>query len=128
MRLGWVRSRTLVGDIGERVAAGYYNVELEPIMQPGFDMLAPDGRRVQVRTLRSTSYLRTTIGYMHEPYDVLFALRLNEDFEPEEALEIPRAVVDEMFGDSRVAWTNALAADPRVHRIDSRKLQGRTHR
>jgi hypothetical protein len=57
IELGIVRSRTLVGDLGEALAARYYGVELEPPFTPGYGLVA-DGRRVQVKTLRCTRRTR----------------------------------------------------------------------
>jgi uncharacterized protein DUF6998 len=53
--LGVVRSRSFVGDYGEELAKRYYRVdELEPPSNAGYDLVRPDGKRVQVKTLRST--------------------------------------------------------------------------
>jgi hypothetical protein len=112
---GVLRSRNLVGDLGEYVAARFYGGELSGPGEPGYDVLAPDGRRVQVRTLRVTPHNRRTVmGVMREPYDVLFALRIDEHYAPLEAFEAPREVVDELFPGRRVTWTRRLASDSRV--------------
>lgn len=50
IRLGVVRSRRLVADLGEALAARFYGVPLaENTKEPGYDLVAPDGRLVQVR-------------------------------------------------------------------------------
>jgi hypothetical protein len=80
MKLGVIRSRSLVCDLGEAIAAAYYGVTLAPPATPGYDLETTDGRRVQVKTLRCTATnVRNSIGVLREPYDVLFAIRLNED-------------------------------------------------
>lgn len=82
-RLGVLRSRGLVCDLGEALAARLYGVELEPPSTPGFDLVDGDGARVQVRTLRCTpENWRTKVGRMKEPYDKLLAIRLDEHYEP----------------------------------------------
>jgi hypothetical protein len=92
--LGALRSRGLVADLDELLAADFYDVELAPPSTPGYDMITADGRRVQVRTLRSTpTNHRTSMGDMKEPYDTLLAIRLDEDYGPTAAFEIPRAVL-----------------------------------
>ncbi len=79
MRLQEIRSRGLVADLGEMIAARYFAVGLELPSNPGFDLVAPGGSRVQVRTLRDTpTNRRTSMGPMKEPYDRLFAIRLRE--------------------------------------------------
>jgi len=91
-----IQGRGLVGEIGERIASAHYGVELAPPSTPGYDLLDRDGRRVQVRTLRSTpENHRTTLGTPNEPYDVLFAVRLDEAFMPVAAIEVPNNVLAE---------------------------------
>lgn len=123
MALGVIRSRTLVGDLGEGLAAAFYGVPLPPPSNPGFDLTNKDGLNVQVRTLRCTpENYRTSIGPMREPYDLLFAIRLDEDYAPLEAIEAPRAVVEDFYGRGRVTWTKRFANDPRVRWIPGSAL------
>lgn len=121
--LGAIRSRSAVGDIGEGYAAAYYGVELAPPSTPGYD-LKVRGKRVQVRTLRCTERnFRTTIGALKDAYDVLFAIRLDEDYLPIEAIHVPRPVVEERFPSGRrVTWTVGMSNDPRVRRISAEEL------
>jgi hypothetical protein len=87
--IGYIRGRGLVGEIGERLAAAWYGVGLAPPSQPGYDLTA-DGKRIQVRTLLMTpENHRTTLGTPREPFDVLFAIRLDDTYEPLEAIEVP---------------------------------------
>jgi hypothetical protein len=124
-RLGALRSRSLVGVLGENLAATYYGVELAPPTTPGHDLVTSDGRSVQVRTLQcGPGNLRTVLGELGDDYDVLFAIRLGEDFLPLEAIEVPQKVVEEHFGAGRVAWTQALAEDERVVRLRADDLGG----
>lgn len=52
--LGLVRSKRLVADLGEEVAARVYGVSLPSNPDgPGYDLVTRDGRSVQVRVLRS---------------------------------------------------------------------------
>jgi hypothetical protein len=123
IKLGAVRSRTLVGDLGEQLAADYYGVELEPPSTPGFDLRRPDRQRVQVRTLRATpGNFRTTVGVLSQPYDFVFAIRLDQNYSPLSAIEVPRVVVEEYFGRGRVTWTKRMENDPRVRRIEGAEL------
>lgn len=122
--LGVVRTRSLVGDLGETLAARFYGVQLEPPSTPGFDLRTRDGQRVQVRTLRCTpENLRTTVGTPNRSYDLLFAIRLDAEYRPIEAIEIPREVIEEYFGEGRVSWTQRLETDPRVRRISKAELE-----
>jgi len=124
-KLGAIRSRSLVGDLGERLAADYYGVELEPASTPGFDLVTreADRRRVQVKTLRDTpSNHRGSSSPLSEPYDLMLAIRLDENYEPVHAIEVSREVLEEFFGKGRVSWTRRLEDDPRVRRITKEEL------
>lgn len=124
MRLGVVRSRVLVGDLGEQIAARYYGVELAPAFTPGHDLIDRRGRRIDVKTLRATPERpRSIIGELKEPCDVLLAIRLAFDYTPTEALEMPVQVAREYVGkNGKVSWTQRLATDPRVLRINAADL------
>ena len=82
------------------------------------------GRRIDVKTLRATPERpRSIIGELKQPCDVLLAIRLAFDYTPTEALEVPVAVAREYVGkNGKVSWTQRLATDPRVLRIDSADL------
>jgi hypothetical protein len=105
----YVRGRGLVGELGEWLAGRYYRVDLARASTPGYD-LVHNGLLIQVRALRSTpEHRRTVLGHMREPYDVLLALRFDESYRVTDALEVPRAVLDELFPNGRrVTWTRAL--------------------
>lgn len=125
IEIGVVRSRRLVGDLGEALAARYYRVELAANANtPGYDVVTTDGRRVQVRTLRSEPHReRTVMGTMAEPYDVLFAIKLSFDYEPLRAIEVPRSVLERYYPHgARTHWTMRLENDPEVRRIPREEL------
>jgi len=122
-----VRSRRLVGDLGEALAARFYGVTLASNANtPGYDLQTTDGRRVQVRTLRSEPhYERTVMGAMKEPYDTLLAIKLSVDYEPLRAIEVPRAVLEHHYPHgARTSWTKRLENDPDVRRIPKEELAG----
>lgn len=124
IRLGAVRSHVLVGDLGEMLAAAYYGVELERAFTPGYDLTDREGRRVQVKTLRSTPERpRTIIGEVRDPCDVLLAIRLTFDYMPIEAIEMEAAVAKEYVGkNGKVSWTKKLVDDPRVRYLTAEEL------
>jgi hypothetical protein len=96
---------------------------LVPPSTPGYDLVTREGKRVQVKTLRCTpENLRGSIGVLREPCDLLVALRLNDDFTPLKAMEIPREVVEQYFGQGRVGWQKRLAAGSRVRVITGEAL------
>lgn len=124
MHLGVVRSRVLVGDLGEQLAANYYGVKLAPAFTPGYDLIDRQDRRVQVKTLRGTpTRPRSIIGTITRPCDVVLAIRLDFDYSPTEAIEIPVDVAEEYIGkNGKLGWTHALADDNRVRRIAGSEL------
>lgn len=124
MEIGAIRSWGLVADLGEAIAARYYGVELAPPSTAGFDLTTRDGRRVQVRTLRMTpENARSSMGPMKEPYDFLMAIRLNADYSPMYAIEVPRQVLDELYPNGkRTSWTQTLERHARTTRIEAEDL------
>ena len=102
----------------------YYGVELAPSFTPGYDLIDRQGRRVQVKTLRGTPMApRTIIGEVKEPCDVVLAIRLDFDYSPTEAIEIPADVAREYVGrNGKVSWTRRLVADERVRQVSGRDL------
>jgi hypothetical protein len=62
------------------------------------------------------------MGVMGLPYDRVLAIRLDEDYRPLEAIEVPREVLDERYGGGRVSWTQQLATDTRVRHISTDEL------
>lgn len=91
---------------------------------PGYDLVAADGRLVQVRTLRSAANgERTSMGVMRDPYDTLFAVKLSIDFEPLRAIEVARPVLERHYPHgTRTSWTKRLEAHDEVRRISANAL------
>ena len=127
IRLGVVRSKRLVADLGEEIAARFYGVPLaDNANEPGYDLIARDGRRIQVRALRSTpTRERSVMQAMKEPYDALFAVKLTVNYEPLRAIEVPRDVLECHYPHGSVThWTKRLEADDGVRRIARHELPG----
>jgi Family of unknown function (DUF6998) len=129
IRLGAIRSHVLVGDLGELIAARYYGVALPSPFTAGYDLVDRQGNRVQVKTIRATpTRPRTIIGEVRDPCDVLLAIRLDFDYAPTEAPEIPRAVADQFVGkNGKVSWTHKLVANPDVRHISAEELVASSH-
>jgi hypothetical protein len=123
-QLGAVRSKGLVADLGERLAAAYYGVQLAPPSTPGYDLATADGRKVQVKTLRSTpGNPRTSMGILKPPFDVLLAIRLDFDYRVERAIEVPKPVIERHYAaGTRTSWTRELEQDPDTRRIAAHEL------
>jgi hypothetical protein len=123
--LGVVRSKRLVADLGEEIAARFYGIPLvRNANEPGYDLVTADGRLVQVRALRSEPHReRTLMGVMKDPYDTLFAVKLSVDYEPLRAIEVPRTVIEQHYPHGeRTSWTKRLEFDQGVRRIAREEL------
>lgn len=117
------RSRSTTGEYGELIASLYYGSPLAPASTPGYDLSTPDGLRVSVKTLRSTpENRRTRIPSLHEPYDLLFALRIDENYVPEEAIEVPHSSVSPEYGLRPFSWSGRLLTLPGARHIPGEDL------
>lgn len=115
---GLLRSNSLVGDVGEWIAARYYGVQLAQTRTQGYDLITSDGRRVQVKTLKDgNDGRRTEAGQVLGPCDTVMLIRLAPSYVPVEALEFPFTVVLDVYGTKPVRWSRRFAADPRVRTI-----------
>lgn len=76
------------------IAAVFYEVALPK--SGGSDLETREGLRVSVRSLHCTGNgRRTAIGILPDGCDLLLALRLDADYAPQEAIEVPCQVVEE---------------------------------
>ena len=120
------RSRGFVGEYGELIACALYpGSRLAPPSQAGYDLVVDGLGLVQVKTLRSTpTNHRTSMGVMRDPYDVLFALRLDVAFRPVAAWEIPRAVLEAAYPHgTRTSLTQRLVSGATVRAIEPHRLE-----
>jgi hypothetical protein len=120
------RSRGFVGEYGELIACALYpGSRLASPSQAGYDLVVEGLGLVQVKTLRSTpANHRTSMGIMRDPYDMLFALRLDVAFKPVSAWEIPRAAVEAVYPHgTRTSLTQRLVADATVREIEPDRLR-----
>lgn len=118
------RTRGLVGEYGELLAAALYDAPLPVSSQAGYDLEVPGLGLVQVKTLRSTpGNDRTSMGPMKDPYDILLAIRLSADYHPKAAWEIPRATVELIYSHgSRTSLTGKLLDGPNIVPIPEQRL------
>ena len=88
----------ITGEVGEFVAAELLGLELTEARQPGYDAVARDGRRIQVKTRcvlpdSSTSQRVGRIRLDHE-WDTVALVLMNDDFEPLEIYEAARTDIE----------------------------------
>ena len=115
------------GDLAEiLVAAGINGTRATSNVQHGYDVLAPDGARWQVKALVTRpGNTRTSVGYLTQgTYDVLAIVLFAEDMRSVQAWKMPPDVVPDFArwyperGQYRLTRTQKLIADPRVVALD----------
>jgi hypothetical protein len=117
-----------VGDYTEWLVAKALGLKLEANSSTGYDAVAPDGRRLQIKGRRVTTRSKSRqLGAIRnlakQDFDELIAVIFDEEFGILEAVVMPHAVVGELS--AYRAHVNAhvlhirgpLLADPRVRSI-----------
>lgn len=87
----------ITGEIGEFVAADLLNLKLTEARQPGYDAVAPDGHRIQIKArcvlLDSSQSQRVgSINFNHD-WDTVMLVLMDANFEPTEIYEATREAV-----------------------------------
>lgn len=88
----------ITGEVGEFVAADLLNLKLTEARQPGYDAIAADGRRIQIKTRCvlpgcKQSQKLGSIKLVHE-WDTVILVLIDKDFEPLELFEAQRPDVE----------------------------------
>jgi hypothetical protein len=114
-----------VGDIAEAIVHGHYGGERASFSQAGWDVLTPEGERIQVKAARSTpTNKRTNLSPIRDrDYDSVVAVLFDEDFQVMDALKVSREVAEELATykahiNGHVLYINRLVADRRVEHVD----------
>ena len=87
-----------VGDIAEAIVHGHYGGERASFSQAGWDVLTPEGERIQVKAARNTpTNKRTNLSPIRDrEYDSVVAVLFDEDFQITDALKVSREVAEEL--------------------------------
>lgn len=88
----------ITGEVGEFVAADLLNLQLTKARQPGYDAIATDGRRIQIkaRCILQDSRKSQRLGsikLVHE-WDTVMLILMNSDFEPLAIYEAKRSDIE----------------------------------
>jgi hypothetical protein len=88
-----------IGDIAEAIVAQHYSGERGSFSQAGWDVLLPNGERLQVKALRQTGARgRRNLSPIRDvDYDAVIIVIFDQDFRVIEGLRIERATVEELF-------------------------------
>lgn len=115
-----------VGDIAEAIVADHFGGERGSFVQAGWDVLTPQGERLQVKATRrtSTSKGRKLSPIRDSDYDAVVVVVFREDFGVDLGLRLRRPLVEELFPHNphvngrSISITRKLLEHPGVERVD----------
>jgi len=127
---GVVRSgNNPIADMAERIIADYYGVEPQPPNNKSFDVLTPDGIRIEVKALRRTKPTRRGLSPLRTlDFDYVTIVVFAADMRLEEAAFVSLAAVrhhmrwSKTWGSNRLSLTQKLLRDERVRRVPAEEL------
>ncbi len=130
LQRGVVRSgNNPIADMAERIIADYYGVIPQPPNNKSFDVLTPDGTKVEVKALRRTKPTRRGLSPLRTlDFDYVAIVVFAADMRLEEAAFVQLAVVREHMRWSktwqynRLSLTQKLLRDERIERIPADAL------
>ena len=109
---GIIRTKNLVGDLGEYYCQEFYKIKLCKIVEKGFDGIDLEGNKVEIKTRRQPTKSAKVI-FKGFDFDYCLFVELNEYFEPISILKI----------DCREVIRNV---DEKGDRLSVRKLKTKT--
>lgn len=113
-----------IGDIAEAIVCDHYKGERASFSQKGWDVRAPGGELIEVKSRRKTPNSNPTVlsPISGDEYDSLVVVIFNEDFQVAEGLKATRAVVERHFAldkkSQRRVRLSKLRALSEVERVD----------
>ena len=116
-----------IGDIAEAIVAEYYGGTRGGFSQAGWDVITPDGERLQVKAIRLTASnpRRSNLSPIRDAnYDAVIVVVFDEEYRVTEGLRIERETVEALFAhrdyvNGRVIRvSDALRQEPGVQRLE----------
>jgi Lhr-like helicase len=113
-----------IGDIAEAIVCDHYKGERASFSQKGWDVKAPSGERIQVKSRRKTPESNPTVlsPISENEYDSLVVVMFNEDFQVTEGLKATRALIEDRFGldgkNQRRVIVSRLRSDAEIEKVD----------
>ena len=87
----------ITGEVGEFLAADLMGLKLTEARQPGYDAIANDGRRIQIkaRCILPSSSGEQRLGSikLDHKWDTIMLILMNRDFEPFSIYEAKRSII-----------------------------------
>ena len=84
---GVIRTKNLVGDLGEYYCREFFNLTLQPVVNTGYDAIDCNRKKVEIKTRRTPSN-RTKVIFRSFDFDYCLFVELDEFFEPTQILKI----------------------------------------
>ena len=109
---GVIRTKNLVGDLGEYYCQELLKIKLNKIVEKGFDGFDLNGKKVEIKTRRLSTKSAKVI-FRGLEFDYCLFVELNEFFEPISILKIDRKEISKNL-------------DKRGDRLSVRKLKTKT--
>lgn len=101
-RIGDATNNKPTGALGEAIAVIVYGAQgLEPQSNKAYDLVAADGRKIQVKTRVLENRVTMFGRQYHDDYDAMFLLALTSDYEVAWAAELTKEQVRECSGEKR---------------------------
>lgn len=127
-RIGDSTANKPTGALGEAIALAVYGAErLEPQSNKAYDLVAPDGRRVQVKTRVLDGRVTMFSRQYHHDYDAVFLLALDSEFEVAWAAELSKEQALKCSGSpKRVGTSGAGSTNIRYPKALALFLEGQT--
>ncbi len=110
-----------LGDIAELVVASHFGGKRGSFSQAGWDVITPEGKKVQVKALREVpGKKRTNFSPIH---DFVVLVIFDEHFRVTQALRLNRELIEELFavnpkGQRIIRWSKKLATNPTAEPLD----------
>jgi hypothetical protein len=123
--LGVIRTNNNpIGDIAEAIVCDHFGGERASFSQKGWDVKAPDGELIQVKSRRKTPESKPSVlsPISDDEYDSLVVVIFDEQFRVTEGLKASRELIEDRFDldekNQRRVGLNKLRADPEVEKVD----------
>jgi uncharacterized protein YjbJ (UPF0337 family) len=125
-RIGDSTGNKPTGALGEAIAVRVYGAErLEPQSNKAYDLVAADGRKIQVKTRVLENRVTMFGRQYHENYDSVFLLALTGDYEVAWAVELTKEQVRQCSGAKRPEGrSGAGSTNIRFHKVQQLRRNG----
>ena len=91
---GIIRTKNLVGDLGEYYCQKLFGIVLRPVVEKGYDALDLEGKKVEIKTRRIPPN-RYKVIFKSLEFDYCLFVQLNQDYEPILILKFEKSEIEQ---------------------------------